>query len=102
MSDKKKSPKQKKLTDEEKSAIALTANTIKNLEASVLDLQYQSKKNEASKMSKNARALKKNKKNKRAAEKKRYSTEISKLATLGKPTQILKGLSDTTKIPKNK
>jgi len=95
----KKTPKQKKLTVEEKSGIALTANTIKNLEAAVLDLQYQSKKNEASKMAQQTRSLKKQK---RAADKNRYSTNIAKLAYLPKPNQMLQNLSSTTKISKKR
>ena len=91
----------KELTDKEKADMAFNALTIKTMETSAkldrVEKQLAQQKNRTAKTA--ARTLKKNK---RAAEKKRYSTEIPKLAKLGKPTQMLQGLSSTTKIPKTK
>ena len=93
----------KELTDEQMAFKNSTSKDIANLKKAVVGLYQGQKAENASKMAQQTRALNKAAKlKKRAAENKRYSTEISKLAKLGKPTQMLQGLSDTTKISKTK
>ena len=93
----------KELTDEQMAFKNSTSKDIANLKKAVAGLYQGQKAENASKMAQQTRAFNKAAKlKKRAAEQKRYSTKIPKLAYLQKPNQMLQGLSDTTKISKKR
>lgn len=84
----------KKLTDKEKADMAFNALAIKTMETSAKLARVEKQLNQQTK-----RAAKKQK---RASANQRLGSKIAKLATLGKPNQMLQGLADTTKISKKR